>query len=78
MQLSKMKTGDGGKVKKIEGNRAIRQRLMAMGLTPGVVIEVSKVAPMGDPIEITVRGYKNTLRKTEASSIDIETGEQEK
>jgi len=78
MQLSKMKTGNAGKVRKIEGNRAIRQRLMAMGLTPGVDIKVSKVAPMGDPIELTVRGYKLTLRKTEASCVDVETGDEAK
>ncbi len=59
-------------IKKIHGQGAIRRRLFDMGLTPNVEVYVRKVAPLGDPIEINVRNYELTLRKSEASAIEIE------
>ncbi len=60
------------KVKKLNGTGAIKRRIMDMGITKGVEIYVRKVAPLGDPIEITVRGYELSLRKEDAALIDIE------
>ena len=57
---------------KLHGEGAIKRRIMDMGITKGVEIKVQKVAPLGDPIEITVRGYELTLRKADADMIEIE------
>ncbi|MCX8145927.1 MAG: FeoA domain-containing protein [Azovibrio sp.] len=54
------------------GGRAYRQKLLAMGLTPGVVFQVTRVAPMGDPVEINVRGFSLSLRKDEAATLEVE------
>ena len=64
----------GGKaiVVRIHGEGAVRRRIMDMGITKGVEIYVRKVAPLGDPIEITVRGYELSLRKADAESIEVE------
>ena len=70
--LSDLKVGDSGKVVKVNGEGAIRRRLFDMGITPGVEIYVRKKAPLGDPIEITLRGDELTLRKAEASFVEIE------
>ena len=59
-------------VKKIHGEGAVRRRIMDMGITRGVEIYVRKVAPLGDPIEITVRGYELSLRKADAEDIELE------
>ena len=74
MFLDKVKVGDSGTVKTLKATPVIRKRLLAMGLTPGAAFNVVKVAPMGDPIEIKVRGYQLTLRKNEASCIEIDEG----
>lgn len=63
------KVGDKLKVKGIKKDSKVKRRLMDMGITPGITIEVTGIAPLGDPIEINVRGYKLTLRKEEASAI---------
>ncbi|AQM58808.1 iron transporter FeoA [Clostridium baratii] len=63
------KVGDKLKVKGINKDSKVKRRLMDMGITPGITIEVTGIAPLGDPIEINVRGYKLTLRKEEASAI---------
>lgn len=60
------------KVVKVHGQGAIRRRIMDMGITKGVTISIRKVAPLGDPIEITVRGYELSLRKADAEMIEVE------
>ena len=60
------------KVKKITGAGPLRRRIMDMGITKGVDVYVRKVAPLGDPIELTVRGYELSIRKDEAEAIEVE------
>lgn len=71
MTLRDLKPGEMGKVASIGEKGAIRRRLMDMGVTPGVEIKVIKMAPLGDPIEVTIRGYELSLRKEEAGQIQI-------
>ena len=59
-------------VKKLNGSGAVKRRIMDMGITKGTEIYVRKVAPLGDPMELTVRGYELSIRKVEAESIDVE------
>lgn len=68
--LRDMEIGGTAKVKKLHGEGAIKKRIMDMGITKGVEIYVRKVAPLGDPIEITVRGYELSLRKADAELIE--------
>ena len=70
--LSDVKIGETVKVVKIHGEGAVKRRIMDMGITRGVEIRVQKVAPLGDPIEITVRGYELSLRKADAENIEVE------
>lgn len=70
--LKEVKVGGRAKVVKLHGEGAVRRRIMDMGITRGVEIYVRKVAPLGDPIEITVRGYELSLRKADAEMIEIE------
>ena len=70
--LRNVPVGSTAKVVKIHGEGAVKRRIMDMGITKGVEIYVRKVAPLGDPIEITVRGYELSLRKADAESIEIE------
>lgn len=70
--LKDVKVGSTVKVKKLHGEGAVKRRIMDMGLTKGVEIYVRKVAPLGDPIEVTVRGYELSLRKDDAEMIEIE------
>ena len=70
--LRNVPTGSRAKVVKIHGEGAVKRRIMDMGITKGVEIYVRKVAPLGDPIEITVRGYELSLRKADAESIEVE------
>lgn len=70
--LKQRKIGDTVKVKKLHGEGAVKRRIMDMGITKGVEINVRKVAPLGDPIEVTVRGYELSLRKADAEMIEIE------
>ncbi len=67
-------TGVGSTVKvaKIHGEGAVKRRIMDMGITKGVEIHVRKVAPLGDPVEVTVRGYELSLRKADAEMIEVE------
>ena len=69
--LSDLKVGDSCVVVKVHGEGAIRRRLFDMGVTPGAEIYFRKKAPLGDPIEITLRGYELTLRKAEASCVEV-------
>ena len=64
--------GEHGKVKKIEAEGKIKRRLFDMGVTPGTEIVLKKLAPLGDPIEVTIRGYELTLRKDEANKVLME------
>ena len=70
--LKNVKVGKRVRVVKVRGEGAIKRRIMDMGLTKGVVISVRKVAPLGDPIEINVRGYELSLRKADAEMIEVE------
>lgn len=70
--LRDAKIGDTVKVVKLHGQGAIKRRIMDMGITKGVEIYVRKVAPLGDPIEITVRDYELSLRKADAEMIEVE------
>jgi Fe2+ transport system protein FeoA len=73
MQLAEMKIGFKGRILAINaGEKIYRQRLIAMGLVPGTEFLVSRIAPLGDPVEITVRGYALSLRKHEAGILVIE------
>ena len=70
--LRQVKVGGRAKVVKLHGEGAIRRRIMDMGITKGVSIRLRKVAPLGDPLEITVRGYELSLRKADAEMIEVE------
>ncbi len=70
--LKEIKVGETAKVVKLHGEGAVKRRIMDMGLTKGVEVRVRKVAPLGDPIEITVRGYELSLRKADAEMIEVE------
>ena len=70
--LREAKIGDTVKVVKLHGEGAIKRRIMDMGITKGVEVHVRKVAPLGDPIEVTVRGYELSLRKADADMIEVE------
>lgn len=70
--LRQAKIGETVKVVKLHGEGATKRRIMDMGLTKGVEVYIRKVAPLGDPVEITVRGYELSLRKTDADMIEVE------
>lgn len=69
--LRQAKVGQTVKVVKLHGEGAVKRRIMDMGITKGVQIYVRKVAPLGDPVEVTVRGYELSLRKADAEMIEI-------
>ncbi|MDE7439682.1 MAG: ferrous iron transport protein A [Clostridia bacterium] len=70
--LSEFTVGESGKIVAVLGEGRIRRRLFDMGVTPGAVLTMRKKAPLGDPIEVTIRGYELTLRKTEAEFVEVE------
>lgn len=70
--LRQAKIGDTLKVVKLHGEGAVKRRIMDMGITRGVEMVVRKVAPLGDPVEITVRGYELSIRKADADMIEVE------
>lgn len=70
--LKQAKIGKTVSVVKVHGEGALRRRIMDMGITKGVEIKIRKVAPLGDPIEVTVRGYELSLRKADAEMVEIE------
>ena len=72
MTLREAKIGQTVTVKKLTGEGAVKRRIMDMGITKGVDIFVRKVAPLGDPVEVTVRGYELSLRKADAEMIEVE------
>ena len=72
MTLRDLKPGQNAVVKKLAGEGAVKRRIMDMGLTKGAEIFVRKVAPLGDPLELTVRGYELSVRKADAEMIEVE------
>lgn len=70
--LKNLQPGESGVVKKLHGEGAVKRRIMDMGITKGTAVAVRKVAPLGDPIELTVRGYELSIRKADAAEIEIE------
>ncbi len=70
--LRQAAVGETVKVVKLHGEGAIKRRIMDMGLTKGVEVYIRKVAPLGDPVEITVRGYELSLRKADAEMVEVE------
>ena len=70
--LKEVEIGETVKVSKINGEGAVKRRIMDMGITRGVEIYVRKVAPLGDPLELTVRGYELSLRKEDAEMIEVQ------
>ena len=70
--LRDAKIGETVKVVKLHGEGAVKRRIMDMGLTKGTEVYVRKVAPLGDPIELTVRGYELSLRKADAEMVEVE------
>lgn len=74
-KLSEFRVGETGLVKKVEGEGKIKRRLFDMGVTPGAICYLRKKAPLGDPIEISIRGYELTLRKSEADFVILEVKE---
>lgn len=72
MTLKEVKIGSKAIVKKLNGEGAIKRRIMDMGITKGVEVTIRKVAPLGDPLEISVRGYELSLRKQDADMIEVQ------
>ncbi len=70
--LRQLAVGETGTIVRLHGEGAVKRRIMDMGITKGVVVRVRKVAPLGDPVEITVRGYELSLRKADADMIEVE------
>lgn len=70
--LRQAKVGQTVKVVKLHGEGAVKRRIMDMGITKGVEVYIRKVAPLGDPVEVTVRGYELSLRKADAEMIEVE------
>ena len=69
--LREMKVGETATVVKLHGEGAVKRRIMDMGITKGVEVHIRKVAPLGDPIELNVRGYELSLRKADADMIEV-------
>lgn len=69
--LREVKVGESASVVKLHGEGAVKRRIMDMGITKGVNVHVRKVAPLGDPVEVTVRGYELSLRKADAEMIEV-------
>ncbi|MGN0490211.1 FeoA family protein [uncultured Ruminococcus sp.] len=70
--LKQAKIGDTVRVVKLHGEGAVKRRIMDMGITKGVEVHIRKVAPLGDPVEVTVRGYELSIRKADAEMIEVE------
>lgn len=70
--LKDVRVGETAKVVRLHGEGAVKRRIMDMGLTKGVEVQVRRVAPLGDPVELTVRGYELSLRKADAEMVEVE------
>ena len=77
MNLRELQAGKSGRILSVGGEGALRQHLLDMGVIPGSVVQVVKFAPMGDPVELKIRGYELTLRLAEAEKIEIEPAEED-
>ena len=77
-KLSQFKIGEKGVITFVEGEGRVRRRIFDMGITPGASIQLKKKAPLGDPIEVELRGYELTLRKDEAELVTVELGGESK
>lgn len=75
--LSEFAVGESGRIVSVKGEGRIRRRLFDMGVTPGAQLTMRKRAPLGDPIEVTIRGYELTLRKSEAACVEMQPTEKE-
>ncbi len=75
MTLDALAVGATARVERVRGGRAVAKRLQEMGLTTGVVVKLIRIAPLGDPLEIELRGYRLSLRKDEAAAIEVSPGE---
>lgn len=71
--LDQLQVGESATVAKLNGEGAVKRRIMDMGLTKGTAVTVRKVAPLGDPIELTIRGYELSIRKDEAAKVEVES-----
>lgn len=71
MTLKEAKVGSTVQVKKMNGEGAVKRRIMDMGITKGMTVYIRKAAPLGDPVEVTVRGYELSLRKADAEMIEV-------
>ena len=71
-KLSQVKVGETARVVKLHGEGALKRRIMDMGITKGVELYIRKVAPLGDPMEISVRGYELSLRRADAEMVEVE------
>ena len=71
MTLNELKTGETAKIVRLNGGGAVKRRMMDMGLTSGTEVTVRKIAPLGDPIELSVRGYELSIRKNEAANVEV-------
>jgi DtxR family Mn-dependent transcriptional regulator len=76
MKLSELRVGEKASIKNIDAAGTIRRRLLDMGATPGTIVEIEKVAPLGDPIEVKIKGYHLSLRKEEAAAITVGKAQQ--
>ena len=72
MTLNEVKPGQAATIARINGQGPVKRRIMDMGLTKGVEVYVRKVAPLGDPMELTVRGYELSIRKADAEMVEVE------
>ncbi|MGN1116667.1 MAG: ferrous iron transport protein A [Candidatus Ornithomonoglobus sp.] len=72
MTLKDVKVGQKATVRKLTGEGAVKRRIMDMGITKGIEVYVRKVAPLGDPIEVTVRGYELSIRRADAEMIEVQ------
>ena len=70
--LAELKPGEKGRITTVRGDRAVRRRILDMGVVPNAEVEVERVAPLGDPLEIKIKGYHLSLRKEEAANIYVE------
>lgn len=75
--VDKLKPGEKGTVLRLGSSGALRRRIIDMGITPGAEIIMRKTAPLGDPIEINIRGYELSIRKSEAQEIEVTAGDKE-
>ena len=72
-QLAKLDKGGRGRIVQVTGSGEVSRRLLEMGITPGAEIRLLRAAPLGDPLEFEIRGYRLSLRRSEAEQIDVET-----